>query len=250
MARALRIYRHRERHFPPLFASRSTTVPQDISSKGAREDSSRERWNTEDEHQLLEHVKQAETAYEDAMLRLSRYYSKADRPQVALSYMERLNGCTSDPEKKAFCYLSMGQLMEQSRDYDTALEYYAQAMLLEPSNSTSWYFIHNNMGCCLNHTEQYESAEKYCRDAIRIDPGRYNAYINLGVSLEAQDRFIEAARSFLDAIKANADDLELVDHLEEMVSDHDEIASDITNIHDFLKSCRDDAGDDDLDGDC
>jgi Flp pilus assembly protein TadD len=94
------------------------------------------------------------------------------------------------------------------------------------------------MGCCLNHTERFEEAEGYCRDAIRIDPGRYNAHINLGVSLEAQDRFIDAARSFLDAIKANADDLELVQHLEELVSDHEEIASDIANIEQFLKTYR------------
>ncbi len=205
----------------------------------------------EEEQQLLDKVKQAEAAYEDAMLRLSRFYSKVDRPQAALSYMERLNACTTDPEKKAFCFLSMGQLMEQSKDYEAALEYYAQAMLLEPSNSCSWYFIHNNIGCCLNHTERYLEAERYCRDAIRIDPARYNAYINLGVSLEAQERFIEAARSFLDAIKANADDLELVQHLEELVTDHEEIASDITNIEAFLKSYRGttgkpDASDDEL----
>ncbi len=213
-------------------------MPRHTSSKTTPEDPSREHWSGEDEQQLLERVKLTEAAFEDAMLRLSRYYSKVDRPGTALSYMERLNGCTSDPEKKAFCLLSMGQLMEQSREYDTALEYYRQAMMLEPSNSTSWYFIHNNMGCCLNHTERFEEAEGYCRDAIRIDPGRYNAHINLGVSLEAQDRFIDAARSFLDAIKANADDLELVQHLEELVSDHEEIASDIANIEQFLKTYR------------
>jgi tetratricopeptide (TPR) repeat protein len=212
-------------------------VSNNVRSQGSREQG-RDKWEGEEEQQLLERVKQAEASFEDAMLRVSRYYSKMNRPHSALSYMERLNACTTDPEKKAFCLLSMGQLMEQGKEYDTALEYYAQAMLLEPSNSCSWYFIHNNTGCCLNHTERFEEAERYCRDAIRIDPGRYNAYINLGVSLEAQERFIEAARSFLDAIKANADDLELVEHLEELVSDHEEIASDITNIHAVLKSAR------------
>jgi tetratricopeptide (TPR) repeat protein len=108
-------------------------------------------------------------------------------------------------------------------------------MMLEPANPCSWYFIHNNIGCCLNHLDEFEEAEQYCRDAIRVDPTRYNAYINLGVSLEGQGQFIEAARSFVDAIKADADDLELVQHLRCLVEEHEEIANGITDINDVLK---------------
>ena len=51
---------------------------------------------------------------------------------LALKYIERLNACTTEPEKKAFCYLSMGQLLEQNRDFDAAISAYSQAYLLEP----------------------------------------------------------------------------------------------------------------------
>ena len=197
-----------------------------------------QHWGAEVEEELLEKVKEAEAAFEDAMLRLSRYYSKSEKPQSALMYMERLLGSSNDPEKKAFCLLSMGQLMEQGRDYDGAMEYYKRAMMLEPANPCSWYFIHNNIGCCLNHLEEFEEAEQYCRDAIRVDPSRYNAYINLGVSLEGQEQFVEAARSFLEAIKADADDLELVQHLQCLVEEHQEIASGIADLEDALRAYR------------
>lgn len=198
----------------------------------------RQNWDSEDESKLVDVFKEAEAAFEDALLRLSRLYSKSDRPDLALPLMERLSVCTSDPEKKAFCFLSIGQLLEQCRDYDSAIAQYGRALMLEPANNCSWYFIHNNMGCCLNHAERFEEAEQYCREAIQIDPHRYNAYINLGVSLEAQERYIEAARSFLDAMKANAVDLELVEHVEDLLEEHEEIACGVEGIGETLREYR------------
>ena len=200
------------------------------------------RWAGDEERQLLGVLQEAESAYEDALLRLSRVYSKGNRPQEAVPLMERLATVTQDPEKKAFCHLSVGQLLEQLREYDMAMEHYSHALLLEPSNACSWYFVHNNIGCCLNHAERFEEAEQYCREAIRIDPTRYNAYINLGVSLEAQERFVEAAKSFLDAMKANAVDIELIEHLEGLVEEHLEIEEDMGNIRSVLEEFRTEHG--------
>ena len=132
---------------------------------------------------------------------------------LAFRYIERLNACTK-PEKKAFRHLTMGQLLEQNRDYKGAISSYSQAYLLEPVNSRSWYFVHNNLGCCLNHCERYEEAQSYCREAIRIDPTRYNAYINLGVALEGQAKYADAVRAFIRAIKTNSTDSDDVQHLD------------------------------------
>jgi tetratricopeptide (TPR) repeat protein len=192
----------------------------------------------QEEQRLQENLKAQEGAFEDAVLRLSRFYSRTDRPMLALKYIERLNACTTEPEKKAFCYLSMGQLLEQNRDFESAIAAYAQAYLLEPVNSTSWYFIHNNLGCCLNHCERYEEAERYCREAIRIDPTRYNAYINFGVALEGQSKYADAVRAFIKAIKTNSSDTDVLQHLEDLVADHDEISSEITDITEQMEDCR------------
>ena len=192
----------------------------------------------QEEQRLLDDLKAQESSFEDAVLRLSRFYSRTDRPMLALTYIERLNACTTEPEKKAFCYLSMGQLLEQNRDFEAAISAYSQAYLLEPVNSTSWYFIHNNLGCCFNHCERYEEAEKYCREAIRIDPTRYNAYINFGVSLEGQEKFADAVRAFIKAIKTNSAETDVLQHLEDLVADHGEISSQIRDISEQMEDCR------------
>ncbi len=192
----------------------------------------------QEEQKLQENLKAQEGAFEDAVLRLSRFYSRTDRPMLALKYIERLNACTTEPEKKAFCYLSMGQLLEQNRDFEAAISAYSQAYLLEPVNSTSWYFVHNNLGCCLNHCERYEEAERYCREAIRIDPTRYNAYINFGVALEGQAKYADAVRAFIKAIKTNSSDTDVLQHLEDLVSDHIEISAEITDISEQMEDCR------------
>ena len=187
---------------------------------------------------LLANSKRVQGELENTLLKISRHYSRINEPLKAATYMERLISVTEDSEKKAFCLLSLGQLMEQSGEYESAMDHYRRAMMLEPSNSCSWYFIHNNMGCCLNHQERFEEAEKYCREAIRIDPARYNAYINLGVSLEAQEEFLEAAKSFLDALQSDAEDIELVSHVEELVEEHSEIALQIQGIREALTGYR------------
>jgi len=192
----------------------------------------------QEEQRLQEILRVQEGAFQDAILRLSQFYSRTDRPLLALNYIERLNACTTEPEKKAFCYLSMGQLLEQNRDFEDAISAYSQAYLLEPVNSASWYFIHNNLGCCLNHCERYEEAEKYCREAIRIDPTRYNAYINVGVALEGQEKFADAVRAFITAIKTNSSDTDVLRHLEDLVADHAEISSEIADISEQMEDCR------------
>lgn len=193
---------------------------------------------SQEEQRLQENLKAQESAFEDAVLRLSRFYSRTDRPMLALRYIERLNACTTEPEKKAFCYLSIGQLLEQNRDFESAISSYSQAYLLEPVNACSWYFIHNNLGCCLNHCERYEEAERYCREAIRIDPTRYNAYINLGVALEGQEKFADAVRAFVKAVKTNSADTDVLQHLEDLIADHEEIAGEIEDLTEQIEDCR------------
>ena len=58
-------------------------------------------------------------------------------------------------------------------------------------------------------------AEPRCRAAIRIDPQRYNAHKNLGLSLEGLGRYAEAAQAFVEAVRAEASDPRALKHLEE-----------------------------------
>jgi|SRR6516165_9551927 tetratricopeptide (TPR) repeat protein len=92
----------------------------------------------------------------------------------------------SSPEAKSYFCLSAGIEMERRRDYARALKCYSLAFGLEPGNDDVWYFLHNNLGFCLNQFAKFAEAEPYCHQAIEINPYRHNAYKNLGVSLQGQ----------------------------------------------------------------
>jgi tetratricopeptide (TPR) repeat protein len=91
-----------------------------------------------------------------------------------------------DPEQRAECVLTMGQVVEQVGDYRAAVQYYREALALEPTHAFTWYFINNNLGLSLNTLGHFAEGERYCRKAIEIHPHRPNAHKNLGIALAGQ----------------------------------------------------------------
>ena len=190
------------------------------------------------EARLLAQLQKRELDYEELLLKVSQFYSDTDRPGRALSYMKRLKACVREPEAKAFCYLSLGQLMQQTRDFKSALTAYTKGFMLEPCRLSTWYFLHNNLASCLNHFERYPEAEWYCREAIKIRGARHHAYKTLGISLEGQGRYPEAADAYIRAIRKDASDPFSLRLLETLLEDHPEIVLDRKDIHEELKKCR------------
>ncbi len=191
-----------------------------------------------EEAKLLTQLKKRELAFEEMLLKASSFYSETDRPGKALSYMKRLKVCAREPETKAFCYLSMGQLMQQTRDFKSALVAYTKGFMLEPSRTSTWYFLHNNLAACLNHFERYTEAEWYCREAIKVRSSHHHAYKTLGISLEGQGRYPEAADAFIRAVRKEASDPVSLRLLESLVEGHPEIVLDRKDIHEQVKKCR------------
>jgi tetratricopeptide (TPR) repeat protein len=130
----------------------------------------------------------------------------------------------------------MGIAMEHTSDYSAALEAYSRALVLQQDFEDTWYFLNNNAAFCLNQLGRYGEAEKYCRIAIRIEPRRHNAYKNLGVSLQNQCLYAEAARNFIRAIKLCPTDRRALDHLKELINDHPEVIEEIPDLWELLES--------------
>ncbi len=187
---------------------------------------------------LLEKLKKNKHDPDETLWDLAILYSMTNRQSIAMDYIRQLMKRTNDPETKAHYLLKMGQFSEQVRDYDSAITYYRQAFSLEPVHTELWYYINNNLGYCLNHFGKYEEGERYCRAAIRIDPERHNAYKNVGISLEGQGQYSEAAKSYVSAIRANAADPRALVHLENLVAEHDEVSIEIPDIDEQLDRCR------------
>jgi tetratricopeptide (TPR) repeat protein len=187
---------------------------------------------------LLRQLENHERAPQDVLWDLVRFYSATGRQGVAVDYCNRLAATTESPERKAFYYMSMGCLLEQLDDFASAINCYSAALSLEPIETHTWYFINNNLGYCLNQFGRYTEAESYCRTAIHTDPARYNAYKNLGVSLESQGRIADAARCYIMAVKTNAADSRALTHLQQLVAHYPEVGIVIPDFTEYLHACR------------
>ena len=157
----------------------------------------------------------------------------------AQTYFEKIFELSDSSDAKAFCILSIGQTKEGQRDYEAALGWYRKAFSLEPGcDQEVWYFLHNNLGYCLNHFDRHEEALKYCRAAISINPERHNAHKNLGIALEGIGRYTEAAKSYINASRLCPSDPRALQHIEALVGAHPEVCRDIPGLLEEIESCR------------
>ena len=128
-------------------------------------------------------------------------------------------------EKKAALFFKQGIEAEKRRDFQAAVIAYEQAMALEPTHKEIWYFIHNNLGYCLNQIGKFAKGEECCRVAVLINPNLSNAHKNLGLALAGQGKNADAAKSFVRAIEATPGDTRSLVFLLKLLQAHPELKS-------------------------
>ena len=190
------------------------------------------------ERHLFKKAETSQAAFEKAIWNLIVFYAQTSQIEKAIPNIQKLMALSDDPETKAQCLLILGQLMENTDQYEKAIHFYSEALSLEPIISNVWYLINNNLGYCLNQCCRYDEAIPYCESAIQISPDRHNAYKNLGVALEGLGNFSEAALHFIESIQRNAGDPRALGHLEELIVLHKEVLSDIPDLTDKIFQCR------------
>ena len=169
---------------------------------------------------------------------LARECDESGKHDGAAAYLEKVLTLEEDPDARARCVLAMGQVFERKGDFPAAVAAYSRAFAEPARENDTWYLLNNNLGYSLNQIGRHAEAEAYCRAATAIDPSRYNAYKNLGVSLQGQGNYLEAARSFLSAAHAQPDDVRALGHLEDLLAKHEEIARDHPEILEAAQECR------------
>lgn len=190
------------------------------------------------EEALLAMLEDPNQNQQSARWELVQLYRSAGRIVDAMYHAEEYLAGARNSDEKAGMYFYLGQAMEHVKDWESAFRFYTKALEQEPGDKLIWYFIHNNIGFSLNQLERYSDAEKYLLDAIAIDAGRANAFKNLGLSLEGQRRFVEAAQSFIAAVEANAADPRALRHLEELSRRHKEVYLDMADLDEQITKCR------------
>ena len=91
------------------------------------------------ERLLLERLKRCERDFLSVLSDLAYFYGATGRQRQAQAYLEGYIANTDDPEKRAGCYLGLGQLMEQMKDFESAISFYSRAFVLEPESTRTWY---------------------------------------------------------------------------------------------------------------
>lgn len=171
----------------------------------------------------LQRLENEKRAPQKALWAIAQFYKNARQHEKSLAYLHRLMALLPDIEEKANCVFTMGQAMENVRDYEAAVRYYREALSFEPASSWLWYFINNNLGFSLNALGRFAEGEPYCRRAIEIDPNLPNGFKNLGMSLSAQGCPQEAAKCFIQATRVNAADDRAFRLLEKLLADHPQL---------------------------
>lgn len=178
------------------------------------------------ERMLLKRLEDERDNPVDALREMALFYGRKGDCEKSMSLLRQLLGYFDTAEKKAGCILAMGGTAEQMGDFPSAIAFYKEALSLEPANNRVWYFIHNNLGYCLNKRGQFSDGEQFCRLAIAIDPNTQNAYKNLGISMQGLGRYREAAEAFVRATQVNASDPRSAKHLEDLLAEHPELQFD------------------------
>lgn len=193
---------------------------------------------SEVEKHLLEALEAADGKCVDSLWNLAVLYSQSGKYDQAADRLQRFMELTDDPERLGLCHLTLGQFEEKKGDFHAAVKRYRRAVAVEPCSSRTSYFIHNNLGYSLNQIGEHESAVPHLKTALRIDPGRPNAYKNLALSFSALGEFEEAAELLITATQANAADPRALRHLESLVETHPSLLVKMPNLRDRLEACR------------
>lgn len=150
----------------------------------------------------------------------------------------RLLDISSDQEQRAECFLLLGAESEKVDDYSAAARLYQQGIECGAKEIRTRYFLHNNLGYCLNHFKRHEEASEHCRTAITVNPGSFNAYKNLGIALEGLGRYVEAVKYHIKACNIYPQDSRALKHLEILVASHPEVCRDVPDLIEEIEPCR------------
>ncbi len=102
-----------------------------------------------------------------------------------------------DPSSVAFN--NLGEMFSEQGDVVTALEYYRQAVQMDPENTQA----HNNLGMALLQLGDWEAAEREFQTALKQWPAFANSHFGLACALMKQGKLDEAIDHFRTALNIN-----------------------------------------------
>ena len=168
-------------------------------------------------------------------------YLYDDRHEEALKLVEDYIDEERTISFKVQLLLFQGRISENVLDYNGAIKYYQKALGYGRQDGIDYYFVYNNLGFCYNFSKDFNKAEKACSIAIEINPGRYNALKNLGVSMECRGKYKDALKCFMKAAELSNKETRTMMHLHRLLRRRPEIRKNLVAlIAEFEEDARQD----------
>ena len=157
-------------------------------------------------------------------------YLYDERHEEALKLVEDYINTDSSISFKIELLLLQGRIAEQMCDYNIAIKYYQKALGYGRQDGIDYYFVYNNLGFCYNFKKDFNKAERACAEAIKINPDRYNAWKNLGVSMECRGNYKDAVRYFMKAAYLSKGETRTMMHLHRLLRRRPEIRKNLATL--------------------
>ncbi len=159
-------------------------------------------------------------------------YTKAMRRRI-ITGLKHYDAAPGAPENITALLLREGSICERMRDFESALDFYETSQIYHSEVSQVRFFRLNNLGFILLYFRRFQEAEGYLRRAIEESPERYNAWKNMGVALEHQCQYEEAAQCYIRACQVSGGEPRSVMHLSRLVNRHP-VLSQVPAIRQFV----------------
>ncbi len=128
-----------------------------------------------------------------------------------------------------------GSNCEWVGDYQGSVWFYKACLEFKTNDRGLSFYRLNNLGFCLNFIKKFKEAEAYLHTANELMPKKYNAWKNLGVSLEHQGITEETAKCYMRAINMSNAEKRSVKHLMRLIARHPELNA-LPEVQGYLDS--------------
>lgn len=152
------------------------------------------------------------------------------------NYLEGLNTIDrliSDPAMTAHrsrLLFQAGEMSSGLYDFDAAISYYCRSLACASRPEDLHPAILTNLGFCWLYKRDFKTAEMCCRQAIQFSPHSWEAWKNLGVSLEHQSQIAGAFAAYFKAVFLSRGRVVPVNHLVRISQRHPSVLPDVSGM--------------------
>jgi tetratricopeptide (TPR) repeat protein len=147
-----------------------------------------------------------------------------------INVIDRVIGNPDMAEHRSRLLFLAGEMSAGLYEYDKATGYYARSLACAIRTKDQHIATVVKLGFCSLYRQDFKQAEEWCRWAIKLGPYSWEAWKNLGVSLEHQNQIEEAFLAYLKAVFLSRGRVVPVMHLTRLSQRHPSVVPDVGDL--------------------